>query len=170
MMKVIFAPHVDDELIGCYSILRDDPENCFICYCETPTHERAEEASQVSQRLQIPILFPVAEHVDEFIKGQVRRDGDCTFLAPDPHWEPHPFHKRVGGLVHRAVERWGEMRRFVTYSTAMNTPYIRELPSPSSIAKRVLLDELYPSQADLWRYDHRYFLFEGKSEWNPPLV
>ena len=31
--------------------------------------------------------------------------------------------------------------------------------------KEAMLNEVYPSQSDLWKYEKKYILFEGFSQW-----
>jgi hypothetical protein len=45
----------------------------------------------------------------------------------------------------------------------MNAPYIHEVNLPDD--KKYLLDQVYPDQKDLWKYDYKYFLFEGYCKW-----
>jgi hypothetical protein len=92
---------------------------------------------------------------------------DLVAWCPDPHWELHPAHKDAGSTVVRRANEEGY--RVGTYSTSMNVPYLEELRHAESLEKRRVLDKCFPSQNTLWQYDHRYFLFEGRVEWNPPV-
>jgi len=38
---------------------------------------------------------------------------------------------------------------------------------PDSEEKKKALNECYPNKSDLWKFDWRYFLFEGYTNYNP---
>jgi hypothetical protein len=82
------------------------------------------------------------------------------FYFPDPSNEVHPLH-RAYGFQGESMARMGLDVTF--YTTLMNVPYIHEVADPGD--KKMLLESCYPSQADLWKYDHKYFLFEGYYKW-----
>ena len=83
-----------------------------------------------------------------------------TFYFPDPIYENHPKH-REWGFIGESLARSGI--EVIFYTTNMNAPYIHEVEK--SIEKRQLLDKVYKSQSELWRFDHKYFLFEGRCRW-----
>jgi hypothetical protein len=51
----------------------------------------------------------------------------------------------------------------VFYSTIMNVPYIHEVKDPQ--LKETLINRVYPSQKDLWKYEKKFILFEGRCKW-----
>ena len=65
------------------------------------------------------------------------------------------------GAVGESLARQG--LDIIFYTTNMNAPFMREVKDPEM--KRVALNAVYHSQRDLWKYDHKYFLFEGYSKW-----
>lgn len=164
-MKLILCPHVDDEVIGCWSVLspkmpHDSP--VIIAYMSRGmTDERTKEAYQLPHEFNAAVDIFNLVHLPEYLFS----NSFSQVYAPDPHWEAHPDHKRIGAVAWA----WCQDRHvsFYSYSTNMNVPYLRELLPAQQHAKRSALDRLFPSQADLWKFDHRYFLFEGISLWNP---
>lgn len=170
MKHVIFAPHVDDEVIGCFTLLRGAPDDCLVVYLDVAPVKRRAEAVESSHYLRFKTSFASANdsHWSEAVHTYLTLVDyrKAVWWAPDPHWELHPFHKDVGARVRAECARFG--RRFGTYSTNMNAPYIRELDINEMSEKKDALRS-YPSQASLWEHDHRYFLFEGRVEWNPPV-
>ena len=84
-----------------------------------------------------------------------------TYYFPDPVYEIHPDHREIG-LVGEQLFRNG-YEDIIFYSVNMNAPYIHKIKDFRE--KEKMLNEVYPSQADLWRSDKKYFLFEGRIKW-----
>lgn len=174
MKHVIFAPHPDDELIGCWRMLRTKARarHCLVVYVDACDMVRRAEAEGASKALgfhmdALEYSTDLASYV-ETLRSRIHLTPELksiTLWAPDPHWELHPLHKLVGSHVHAVALRAGV--RFGTYSTNMNAPYLGQIADPEH--KRAALDKYYPSQQSLWEHDHRYFLFEGRALWNPPV-
>lgn len=172
-MRLIFAPHADDELIGCWSLFTRMGERRLVAYCEHLDQTRLGEVMRAGREFDYEARSRAGESLTSFIDNVLSEatehqgQNKLTVWAPDPHWELHPLHKLVGALAHEASKRWSIP--FGTYSTNMNVPYLRELSSYEREAKKRALDSYFPSQKSLWEHDHRYFLFEGMSIWNPPV-
>jgi hypothetical protein len=161
-MITIIAPHVDDEVIGCWSVLSNPSARPLrVYYTESADPERTSEAFKLLESLGIGGGF-LAKHRLASIGWETN---DQIILAPDPHWELHPVHKAVGAEALALARTM--CCRFISYSTNMNVPYLRELNAFDRHQKKQMLDQAFPSQASLWAYDHRYFLFEGLCEWDP---
>ena len=150
--SIIWAPHPDDEIIGCYEVLiRDRPA---IIYSGDLDNKRREEALKLREHVEIgPQLFLMTVPPSLMQKGN-------TFYFPDPIHETHPNH-RATGMVGEQLARAGY--DVVFYNTIMNAPYIHE--SPDSKAKEDLLNKVYPSQKSLWEWEKKYVLFEGYCKW-----
>ena len=153
---VIVAPHPDDEIIGCYKYLTSTEEYAkkAIIYSGELDTKRKEKALKLKDHIQVDMqLFQ--NHVPQtFI------DPKNVYLFPDPIYEVHPSH-RSWGLQGESLGRSGY--NVIFYSTLMNAPYIYEVAKPEE--KRKLLEKVYPDQKDLWKYDYKYFLFEGYNKW-----
>lgn len=148
MKYVIVAPHADDEIIGCYELL--------------------------SSGLVARVLFPNGQALGEsalsgehFLFGRkLIEDEDfyhsleITYVFPDPYFEVHPKHRELGSLGESLLR---QHRHVIFYNTTMSAPYVHEASQPAF--KRECLNKLYPSKKDLWRYQHKYFLFEGYNKW-----
>ena len=149
---IIVAPHADDEVIGCFTLLRANAVDTIVFGTEG-----------VMKEFNIAIL-----------KADIRFDVKCNyldnypfvasinkvFLFPDPTYETHPEHRRIGMLGEEILRAGGNV---VFYTVNMSAPYIFEVVEP--LIKRKCLDSLYPNKKSLWEYDHRYFLFEGYTKW-----
>ncbi len=153
-MSIIVAPHPDDEIIGCYEVLKRD-KHVVVIYGGTTKSERRGETSNLKK-------FFENVHVQLF-QNSIPTDlmhKDNVLYFPDPTTEIHPLHRSYG-FQGESIARAGF--KVVFYTTQMNVPYIHEVEDPKD--KKMYLESCYPSQADLWKYDHKYFLFEGYCRW-----
>ena len=144
---IIVAPHADDEVIGCYELLASG----LVKTVMFPTRQSMEEAIPSSEHFGFDIKST------EFI-GTVLQNS--IYLFPDPTYELHPEHRRLGSIGEELLRAGQDV---IFYTTNMLSPYIHEVTD--MFAKRSCLNTLYPKKADLWAYDHKYFLFEGYTKW-----
>jgi len=151
---IIVAPHPDDEIIGCYSVLKNSKQKPIIIYPEELDETRKEET------LGIKKVFNLKAQLYTRQVPQTLMVKENIFYFPDPIHETHPAH-RIQGAIGETFARSGLNVMF--YTTNMQAPYIHEVENPEE--KKEALNECYPSQADLWKYDHKYFLFEGYCKW-----
>jgi len=145
MKFVIISPHPDDELIGCFTLLRSKKiEKVYYIRSDTKRHVEAQILSRkMGFKLEFITLNDFTKLPDTF-----------TYLVPD-FQDHHPLHKIVNSLAKISFTSLGY------YTTDMNTSYVRELPSKLQREKKEMLNKFYPSQKSLWKYEHKYFLFEG---------
>jgi hypothetical protein len=150
LMIEILAPHPDDEIIGCYSILARKPADLTVYFLNdfypsiVPGIKRSLEMFTFSAR-------PFDEN------EWCSRMHEMVY-CPDPQYDIHPAHQYMGNLATKMF-REGRILRLRFYTTMMNSPYIWEVKDTT--AKREALNTCYPEKSDLWTYDHRYWLFEG---------
>jgi hypothetical protein len=150
MRHVILAPHADDEIIGCFEVLQNIKRRDIVILYGTPeAHKEANRLNSICYQFPYP---------DFFIVQKIERDDHLYF--PDPYFELHPSH-RYWGAVGENLLRKGFKVTF--YVTNMLAPYIFECPNPEK--KRDWLEYYYPDKSSLWKYDHKYFLFEGYNKW-----
>lgn len=150
---IIVAPHPDDEIIGCYEMLKLEKSPIIIYGGETAS-DRREEVKNVKKFFDIKVQMFQNSIPTNLMQAE------NTFYFPDPTYEIHPLH-RAYGFQGESLARGGF--NVIFYTTLMNVPYIHEVEDPGD--KKMYLESCYPSQADLWKYDHKYFLFEGYCKW-----
>jgi hypothetical protein len=157
-MNVIFAPHPDDELIGCYSVL-EIGEPCTIIFTTDIEDFRLQESQRLKSYFDVTIkkdLRPIIEIINALQNEQAIHE----FLFPDYYWELHPEHKQLG---HEGYKLWKNSKLDIQfYSTNMNCPHIFELSDFDKKNKEKILNSVYSSQKELWAYEKKYIYFEGR--------
>lgn len=151
---IIVAPHPDDELIGCWSIISNPKIHPIIIYTCDVTEDRKQETLNMKSHFRLKAQMFLNSVPSNLMSKE------NTFYFPDPMHEFHPDH-RMQGNVGEAMARSGA--NVIFYTIQMNTPYIYELPDWEK--KKEVLDRIYPSQKDLWAIDLKYCLFEGFNKW-----
>lgn len=149
-MKIftVIAPHADDEIIGCYELLASGLVKTVLF----PNGDVIEEAERSSEHF----LFTRGLIDDEDFYNKHER----IYVFPDPYFETHPKHRELGALGESLLR---QQRQVLFYTTNMSAPYIHEVTQPK--IKLHCLNTLYPRKRSLWDYEHKYFLFEGLTQW-----
>lgn len=140
MSTLIVAPHVDDEIIGCYSVVTQS-KDVTVQYLSEVTPVREAEARKAGEVLNFKIvLFPyfVSPKGFDFIYVPCRQD-------------THAGHKKANAMF-----RWCATH-FYSVDMDQGATYLGEEEAGKKFA---LLNSLYASQSDLWKHDARYWLFE----------
>lgn len=142
---IILAPHVDDEVIGCYRLLAQGIVSDVV-YFEDLTPERIEEAWAAADYFGFNPHFGASE-----LNTLPDRDSK-TFYAPNVS-DLHPHHKYVNVMAKRLLHS-----RY--YSVDMNVPF-DVLTEEEQEGKKQALLTLYPSQRKLLESNDAYHLFES---------
>lgn len=158
---VIVAPHADDEIVGCHAILLAGQVHTVVF----PNRDIGEEAKVSSENFdfQIKVFDWNIIGPDLFNLGVFARECGGNIFFPDPVYEWHPDHRKWGA-VGEGLLRQG-LHNVMFYSVNMTAPYIRKVGRIDSERKQKHLNMCYHSKKDLWKYDHKYFLFEGHCQW-----
>jgi len=148
-MIYIIAPHCDDEIIGTYSVVSRFP--CTIVFVQEDEERlvRAEKLKEFNKDIEITTFREKFEWINFH--------SDIVF-APDPNYEMHPLHRKIGNLI---LNKFFDGYNVYFYTTNMNTPYTRLLHPVERQEKKEMLDKIYPDQSDLWKYEWKYFMYEG---------
>lgn len=149
---IIISPHPDDEIIGCFEILKKH-KSIVIYSTETP-QVRREESLKLREFSKVKTQLYLDSVPTHFINPKT------TLYFPDPIFEVHPEHRKWGAIG-ESIARLGY--NVIFYNTNMEAPYIHEVKLSSE--KEDLLEKVYPSQNDLWKYEKKYILFEGRCKW-----
>lgn len=137
--------HPDDEIIGCFKLLRDNKIKEII-YIDIQDKRRLFEVENLTKSLSIPFTVLSAAELNK------KLNIDDIYLVPSG-LDVHPLHRHIHGMTIG-------LRRGL-YTTNMNTEYTKELSESDKKQKKVWLNKYYPSQKSLWESDWKYFLFEG---------
>lgn len=148
---VIFAPHVDDEAIGCFSLLESGLVK-EVRYFYDLTEARVREARMAGDRFGFQPTFgkpSLAEWYEHITPSRV--------LVLPSISDSHPDHK----LVNRSYRNLVDEKHRAFYSVDLQTAKTKVvLPPDIRERKLACLRELYPSQ-DIWEADASYYLFEN---------
>ncbi len=149
MKIIIIAPHPDDEIIGCYSLLKSRGIHRII-YIDAST-ERLGYANLLGDEFG----FKVNKMDFSDLGGYLSKlDDDVLVLVPD-NTDRHPLHKAINAIAKMSYCRLGY------YSIDMKSSFDRELSKSDQQEKRAMLNKYYPDQSSLWESNWKYFLFEG---------
>jgi len=175
---LIIAPHPDDEIIGCWEVIKK-VNNVHVFYA---TGRNTVETQQALNALSVQ-PFPIDTEIEEYLHPQETGEknpfdleyklshclpiSNIQILAPDPTFETHPEHRRWGLWAERLFRE--RHAKVYFYSINMQAPYIHELSPADAQEKRKMLECAYPEKRELWQYEHKYFLFEGRCQWNPEI-
>lgn len=145
---VILAPHIDDELIGCYRFLKENTVKRVFYFFEL-TEERRNEARNTSTLFYFDPVF-------DFIPVSIAtfEPPNTIFLVPNIHDE-HPDHKDVNNFAKKYLSKF----KLEFYSIDMNVDKDL-LTVKEREEKKDLLYKLYPSQSKLFE-NEKYHLFES---------
>lgn len=140
---VIFAPHIDDEMIGCFSYI-NERKISDVYYFYDLTSERIAEAINVS------LTFGFNAHIVKDI-SEIKLDDSTVILAPSS-FDLHMHHKEVNRI---AKTRFKNKKLY--YSVDMNRK--PKVLSTEDIKFKKYILEQYQSQSVLLS-DEKYHLFE----------
>ena len=141
MKTLILAPHPDDEVIGCYSIVTDTKRTIHVAFGEYETSARGSEAEAAASALNVKLVS---------LQSVAPASYDEVYVPS--LLDDHPDHKRMN-LAYRSTATH-------FYSVDMRGKR-RSLGTEHAERKLALLNGLYPSQRSLWDSDASYYLFES---------
>jgi hypothetical protein len=149
---LIVAPHIDDEMIGCWSVLNRKDIDLSVLYMHELTERRIEEALCAAFKFDFTALFNNDDGAN------VR--AVAKYLSANCYSEVYVPSRRDWHPAHQAVNRQWRHQATHFYSVDMAHGVLL----PDAHQKRAYLDECYPSQANLWTKDDKYWLFEDIQE------
>ena len=144
---VIFAPHVDDEVIGAWKLLKAGlVSKVFYFYEVDDVRKKEAEAAGLYYGFE-PVFLPTPD------AGHIRLPLTDIILVPNIK-DRHPHHKMVNYIARSFTNV------LMFYSVDMNVKY-NVLWMQERETKRTELLTLFPSQSKLLESDEKYHLFES---------
>lgn len=147
-MNIIIALHPDDEIIGCFSLIKKDLID-MVLYID-PSPSRFDRAKVAGESLGFTVGLLEFRQLCAYLE----KNSSHTYFVPDIS-DNHLRHKAVNCIGRLSGCKLGY------YTTDMNTGYTRELSEEQKKEKLFALNKYYPDQKSLWERDWKYFLFEG---------
>ena len=141
MKKVILAPHLDDEIVGCYSILDED---CVVVYW----HEDYRTPPDIG--VEFVRFDGNSEEVERIIEDA------AEVYIPSKH-DYHPLHKEVNAWAEQNIPEEGCIKYW--YSVEMNVPWLQEEEDPEG--KQLFLKAHYPDEHTTLNKSDKYWLFKS---------
>lgn len=151
---VIISPHFDDEIIGLYEVITNPIVKPIIIYLQDD-----EERKQEALKLKTFIDNIQVQLFQKSIPTMFLNQSNVLYF-PDPTTEFHPDHRKWGAVGEDYLRQGLNV---VFYSINMETPYIHQVRDFKD--KRHLLEKVYPSQKSLWKFEHKFFIWEGRVKW-----
>jgi hypothetical protein len=156
--SIIFAPHPDDELIGCFELFEKGKVDSVVYDGRGLLPVRQTEARNFCRMHNCNIILQTSDLNPSMFLDTTKENFDLYF--PDPLYEHHPLHREWGNFgVHLLYRGY----RVVFYNTTMAAPYLHEVKKAKDKLKS--LNVFYPSQKLMWEYERKYCLFEGYCRW-----
>lgn len=141
MKTLIIAPHIDDEMIGCWSVLQDRARDITVCFGYELTPERRAEALKLVQ-FNVALVFGF-DNLEPDLSAYKE-----VYVPSRRDW--HAQHKITNS----------KFRGWATHFYSVDMEAGVYLGDAESKTKRAALDDIYPSQASLWATNAKYYLFE----------
>lgn len=146
---IILAPHVDDEVIGCYRLLMEGSVTHVFYFYEL-SFERKKEAVKCSLEFGFTPMFM---DDDTAVRSLIELSKERVVLAPSIH-DLHPDHKRLNRYAKNISNA-----EVMFYSVDMNTKF-DVLNEIDRVYKGLILKTIFKSQEALFN-NEKYFLFES---------
>ena len=140
-MNIVFAPHLDDEIIGCYSVLQDID---LIVYFTKDYREESLQAVKNKRKFFGKVVTYM--HFDSWDKQTTEED----IIYLPSKYDYHPEHKKVRNI---GLSFLGKK---MFYSVEMNVPWLEEEIDPTT--KEEVFDLYYPAESML---NDKYWLFKS---------
>lgn len=141
--KYIFAPHLDDEIIGCYSVLHEITAVIYF------TNDYRVKSLIENDKCMYFIKNGKYIYFKNFDFSKITID-DLIYLPCK--FDYHPLHKKVRNTYINLKCH----KKF--YTVDMNVPWLKEELNPKD--KLELLKKLYPNE-DIFIKNDKYWLFYG---------
>lgn len=158
--NIVFSPHVDDEVIGCFLALNRGIITDVVYFYDL-TDDRKVEAIKSSERFGFRAHFCLTDWGMPYLNSELEvtlSDKD-TIFCPTVR-DTHNEHALVNKYARQIKSRYGV--DLVFYTVDMESFQVPLSPE-NRAEKKAALAELFPTQSFLLQ-NEKYHLFEGYSE------
>lgn len=162
---LIVAPFPSAELVGCFSLIKKNPNVKFgIIYSASPntvskeviqSNHTLSKVKNSFNNIYYSIYLATINSVLYFKK-------DISLFFPDHNFE-NIFEIKHWGIVGETIARKGQENVFF-YNLQMNAPYVHELTEYLKEEKLYFLNKLYDSKN--WEAETRIISYEGYCSWH----
>lgn len=156
--NIVFSPHVDDEVIGCFTALDRGLITDVVYFYDLDT-VRIAEATNSAKKFGFNAWFSDFGDIPRAIEDRVLLNETDTIWCPTAR-DSHIQHAMINKLARNYARTRGCQLMF--YTVDMNSFQV-PLSEAMQYKKKAALAELFPSQSVLLA-DEKYHLFEGYSE------
>ena len=156
---VILAPHIDDETIGCFTLLKKGLVKSVYWFFDLEDY-RIKEGDRVADHFGFRPEYRLGFNaLNGVLLNDIMSDvkKDTVVLVPTSE-EWHPHHKAIFGLG-KMLESYGLKVGY--YSVYMNVEWVKMLPKPMQNEKKNALYKLFPSQREVFDSYGILYVFEG---------
>jgi hypothetical protein len=145
---LIIAPHIDDEMIGCWSVFNNPENNVSIVWLYELTEARMLEGMSLIGKAKSTLdklgtgEAVAFKHIEKYVYDEI--------YVPSRK-DSHLDHKKANSLF----------RKYATHFYSVDMVDGKYLGEKVSGQKWRALEDCYPSQKSLWDTNAKYYLFES---------
>ena len=145
---LIIAPHIDDELIGCWSVFNNPENNVSVVWLYELTEERKKEGLFLNKA---GLKASIGQLVfgEGLVLDTIEKIKPVEVYVPSRR-DSHLDHKKANSLF----------RSWATHFYSVDMDGGAYLGEKESGQKWRALEDIYPSQSKLWKNNSKYYLFE----------
>jgi len=150
---LIIAPHIDDELIGCWSVFNNPENNISVVWLCELTDTRKHEGLTLKG---LSVNGWIKASIDRLEFGHENVTHIIESYKPE---EVYVASRKDSHIEHKIANSL--FRKYATHFYSVDMVEGRYIGEEESKLKRYALDVTFPSQMNLWATNAKYYLFES---------